>query len=511
MCASSRRRPALRLTTDAPISYIAEESPFVAARPINLILGPDEGFSASIADTARDFRERTADYWNEWVRYLSVPFEWQDAVIRAAITLKLCSFEETGAIVAALTTSIPEAPDSGRNWDYRYCWLRDAYFVVHALNRLGATLTMERLHPLHHQRGGLRDRRAPEAGLRRRAQQVAAGMDGRQSRRLSRHGAGAGRQSRRAAGAERRLRQHHPRRRADVLRSAAAGAAATSRSSSAWSGWANAPPCRRSSPMRAHGNIAAGATVHTFSSVMCWVACDRLAKIARRARHRGPRRRTGAATANDLRTTILERAFDTAQNSFVSTLGGSDLDASLLLLQEVGFVSATDPRFLGTVAAVERVLRRGNHLLRYVAPTISACRTTSFTVCTFWYIDALVAIGRRDEARELFEHVLRCRNHVGLLSEDIDPATGELWGNFPQTYSLVGLDRVGDAAQQELGGGILARLVIVSNRIALPRERGGARRRPGRRHARRLAAQRRAVVRLERRDSAMRRRVRRRS
>src|SRR5262249_52075632 len=134
---------ALRLTTDAPISYIAEESPFVLPGPINLILGPDEGFSASIADTAREFREKTTEYWYEWVRYLSVPFEWQDAVIRASIVLKLCSFEETGGIVAALTTSIPEAADSGRNWDYRYCWLRDAYFVVHALNRLGATLTME--------------------------------------------------------------------------------------------------------------------------------------------------------------------------------------------------------------------------------------------------------------------------------------------------------------------------------------------------------------------------------
>ncbi|MGH6886551.1 MAG: glycoside hydrolase family 15 protein, partial [Geminicoccales bacterium] len=133
----------LRLTTDAPISYIAEESSFVLSAPINLIVGPDEGFAAPIADTAREFRERTLEYWQEWVRFLSVPFEWQDAVIRAAITLKLCSFEETGGIVAALTTSIPEAPHSGRTWDYRYCWLRDAYFVVHALNRLGATLTME--------------------------------------------------------------------------------------------------------------------------------------------------------------------------------------------------------------------------------------------------------------------------------------------------------------------------------------------------------------------------------
>jgi GH15 family glucan-1,4-alpha-glucosidase len=171
---------------------------------------------------------------------------------------------------------------------------------------------------------------------------------------------------------------------------------------------------------------------------MCWVACDRLAKIARalglesRALH-------WRRAADDLHATISKRAFNTAQNSFVATLGGTDVDASLLLLQEVGFVSATDPRFLGTVDAIERVLRRGNHLLRYVAPDDFGVPTTAFTICTFWYIDALVAIGRKQEAREIFEQVLECRNHVGLLSEDIDPTTGELWGNFPQTYSMVGL------------------------------------------------------------------------
>lgn len=133
----------LRLTTDVPISYVVEEVPFVLEEPHTLILGPDETLSRPIAEAGRDFRENTIDYWREWARYLSVPFEWQEAVIRAAITLKLCSFEESGAIIAAMTTSIPEAPGSERNWDYRYCWLRDAYFVVHALNRLGATRTME--------------------------------------------------------------------------------------------------------------------------------------------------------------------------------------------------------------------------------------------------------------------------------------------------------------------------------------------------------------------------------
>jgi len=115
------------------------------------------------------------------------------------------------------------------------------------------------------------------------------------------------------------------------------------------------------------------------------------------------------------------------------------VDASLLLLQEVGLVAASDPRYLATLDTITRDLRRGDHLFRYAAPDDFGLPHTSFIVCTFWYIDALAAVGRRDEARALFEGVLARRNHVGLLSEDLDPATGELWGNYPQTYSLVGL------------------------------------------------------------------------
>jgi GH15 family glucan-1,4-alpha-glucosidase len=133
----------LRLTTDASITALLEERAFVLDHPVALVLGPDETLMDAPANTARNYLAETQSYWEGWVRGLSIPFEWQDAVIRAAVTLKLCTFEDTGAVVAGITTSIPEAPNSGRNWDYRYCWLRDAYFVVHALNRLGATATME--------------------------------------------------------------------------------------------------------------------------------------------------------------------------------------------------------------------------------------------------------------------------------------------------------------------------------------------------------------------------------
>ncbi|HEU4517616.1 MAG TPA: glycoside hydrolase family 15 protein, partial [Steroidobacteraceae bacterium] len=133
----------LRLTTDAPASYLLAETPFALERSMHFVLGADETLEESPARVAREFQEETEAHWRQWTRRLAIPPEWQDAVIRAAITLKLCTFEETGAIVAAMTTSIPEAAGSQRNWDYRYCWLRDAFFVVRALNSLSEVDTME--------------------------------------------------------------------------------------------------------------------------------------------------------------------------------------------------------------------------------------------------------------------------------------------------------------------------------------------------------------------------------
>ncbi|WP_232324260.1 glycoside hydrolase family 15 protein, partial [Variovorax sp. WDL1] len=134
---------ALRLNMDAPVSHVLSKQPFVLSREHNFVLGADETLMDGIADTARHFEQETIAYWRTWSKRLAIPFEWQDAVIRAAITLKLSLYEDTGAIVAAMTTSIPEAPGSQRNWDYRYCWLRDAFFVVRALNSLSEVGTME--------------------------------------------------------------------------------------------------------------------------------------------------------------------------------------------------------------------------------------------------------------------------------------------------------------------------------------------------------------------------------
>lgn len=427
----------LRLTTDAPVSFVMEERPFVLERPMSLVLGADESLTAAVPDVARQFQESTDDYWLEWCRYLALPFEWQEAVIRAAITLKLCSFDESGAIIAAMTTSVPEAPGSNRNWDYRFCWLRDSYFVVHALNRLGVTRTMEsylsyivnivaaavdgHLQPVY---GITLENRLDEREIA-----TLPGYRGMGPVRIGNHaysqmqndGYGAVV----LAGAQSFFDQRLSWRggidffhRLERL---------GERSISLWD-----------KPDAGLWELRSRAATHTFSSIMCWAACDRLARIAV---HLGNDERAAfwAAHAKTLRSAILERAWNAKLKCFTATFGGKEMDASLLLLPELGFLKADDPRFLGTLASIEADLRRGDHLFRYAGPDDFGHPETAFNVCTFWYIDALAAVGRRDEARTLFENMLRCRNSVGLLSEDFDPGTGELWGNFPQTYSMVGL------------------------------------------------------------------------
>jgi len=427
----------LRLTTDASITYILEEVPFVLERPLTLILGPDESLAGPIVETAREFFEKTDYYWREWCRYLALPFDWQEAVIRAAITLKLCSFEETGAIIAAVTTSIPEAPNSGRNWDYRFCWLRDSFFVVHALNRLGVTRTMEGfLDYITNIVAAAEDGYLqPVFGITLESQLTESevdSLDGYRGMGPVRIGNHAYTQVQNDAygsvvlACAQSFFDQRLSRPGDVTlfqRLERLGDQAIRRWDQADSGlW----------------ELRTRQRVHTFSSAMCWAACDRLARIAGRL-GLGDREAHWRGHAEPMREKVLARAWNDEIESFVESFGGNDMDASLLLLPELGILPADDPRFIRTLAQVERQLKRGNHVIRYHAADDFGAPETTFNICTFWYIDALAAVGRRDEARELFEYMLSRRNPLGLLSEDLDPASGELWGNFPQTYSMVGL------------------------------------------------------------------------
>ena len=427
----------LRLTTSAPLTYVLKEQPFVPTGTTSLVFGPDEGLTEGVEELADAYERETISYWREWTRRLALPLEWQEAVIRAAITLKLCVFEDTGAIVAALTTSIPEAPHSQRNWDYRYCWLRDAFFVVRALNSLSEVGTMEDYlrwlgNVVLQAEGG---HVQPLYGI---------GMERALLEETLTHLPGY-----RGFGPVRRGNQAFEHFQHDVYGNIVLGAAQAfhDRRLLHPGGLAEFRHLEAvgEQAVRVHDQPDAGmwelrtrARVHTSSMLMCWAACDRLAKIARRF---GLTDRTTywQAHATRMRERLLTEAWNPRRNAFTESLGGEHLDASVLLMAEVGFIDPRDPRFVATVDALEAALCDGPYMRRYEAPDDFGSPETAFNICSFWRIDALARIGRTAQAREVFQAMLDARNPLGLMSEDTHPVTGEMWGNFPQTYSMVGI------------------------------------------------------------------------
>ncbi|AMK18440.1 glycoside hydrolase family 15 protein [Sphingobium sp. MI1205] len=428
---------AMRMSTNAPIGLISQESWFRLEHDMHFFLGPDESFSDALRPAVERMLDDTIHEWQVWVRGLAIPAEWQEAVIRSAITLKLCQHEETGAIVAALTTSIPEHAHSGRNWDYRYCWIRDAYYTVEALNRLGALDVLEsylvylrnivdgakggHIQPLYDVRGNatleegeaenlpgyrgmgpVRVGNAAYSQIQHDAygQIVLSSVQGFIDQRLLRMAGMSDFESLEAVGER------------------------------AWAVY--------DQPDAGLWELRTRAHVHSYSAVMCWAACDRLAHAAG-ALGLPQREVHWRERAEIMKARILQSAWRTKSNAISANFEDDARDASLLQLLDLRFLTADNPMFVGTLKALEKDLRRGNNMLRYSTPDDFGEPVTAFNVCTFWLIEALHRTGRTEEARVLFEEMLSRRTAAGLLSEDIDPVTGELWGNYPQTYSLVGI------------------------------------------------------------------------
>jgi len=427
----------LRLTTNCPVTHVQSERTFRLEGELAFFLGPDEGYDQSVTAGVSAALDLTILHWKLWTRTLYVPLDWQEAVIRAAITLRLCVYEETGAIVAAMTTSVPEFPESGRNWDYRFCWVRDAYYTVRALNRLGAVDILENY--LGYLRNLVDDAKGghvqPVYGVGLEAdigERIVDSVEGYRGMKPVRVGNQAHEHLQhdvygqivlplvQAFFDERMLR---PGSIDDFHALEAVGDRAFSM----------------------HDQTDAGlwefrtiARVHTYSSVMCWAACDRLAKAAR---HLGltERGEMWDERARLIRARIEAEAYLPHEGRFAASFGGTELDASLLQMTDLGFLDARDPRQVKTFEAVERDLKRGPYLFRYIHPDDFGEPETAFNFCTFWFIEALHLNGRTEEARAIFDEMLSRRTHAGLLSEDISLQDGELWGNYPQTYSLVGI------------------------------------------------------------------------
>ncbi|MCB2089161.1 MAG: glycoside hydrolase family 15 protein, partial [Sphingomonadaceae bacterium] len=426
---------ALRLSTDAPVGYIQEGRSFRIEQDTHFFLGPDEPFTGNLREEIRRMEQSTRQYWQLWVRGLATPFEWQDEVIRCAITLKLCQHEETGAIVAALTTSIPEAANSERNWDYRYCWIRDSYYTVQALNRLGALDVLEKYlgylrNIVDAAKGGQVQPLYSVMGESELDETTAAYLAGYRGMGPVRRGNAAYLQVQHDAYGQivlptaqgfldhRLLRMADER---DFENLEQVG-------ETAWK--------MHDQPDAGLWEFRTRQEVHTYSAVMSWAACDRLANVAA---HIGKDDRAALwrERADAIHRRVQQEAWveNGGEGGHYGASFESDyLDASLLQMVELRFLKPDDPRFLSTFAAVEKELRRGEHMLRYASEDDFGLPETAFNVCTFWLIEALVLVGRAAEARTLFEAMLSHMTESGLLSEDLDFETGELWGNFPQTY-----------------------------------------------------------------------------
>jgi GH15 family glucan-1,4-alpha-glucosidase len=379
----------------------------------------------------------TEAFWKDWVKPARARAnEWQDAVVRSLITLKALTFAPTGGIVAAPTTSLPEQLGGTRNWDYRFCWLRDATLSLLALMNNGC------LHEARHWRDWLVRAAAgsPDqmqimygiAGEHRLTEWEVPWLAGYEGAKPVRIGNAAHDQLQLDVYGEVMDALHHARRVGldgneygwDLQR------ALLEHLEKIWR-----------EPDEGIWETRGGRQHFTYSKVMAWVAFDRMIKSAKTFDLPGPVNHWQKVRA-EICSEVLEKGFDRERNTFVQAFGSKELDASLLLLSTTGFLPPHDPRVRSTVEAIERELMEGGFVKRYRTSRVNdglPAGEGAFLACSFWLADAYVAIGRHDDARRMFERLLALRNDLGLLSEEYDPGAGRLVGNFPQAFSHIGL------------------------------------------------------------------------
>ncbi len=424
----------LFLQTNLPLTYVAGQHEFTLDGPVFLSLSYGAPPAITLAMALQEL-ELTTEGWRRWAKTCALPLFKPEMVLRSALCLKLHAFEDTGAIIAATTTSIPEAMGTERTWDYRYCWLRDAAFVVEALRRLSHLREGERF--LRYLRN------VAEAG----PLQPLYGIDGNPSapEEVLAHLAGFGGQGPvRIGNAAVEQKQH------DLMGELVLCMETLLRDPRLVHSEEDLqffPFVRRlvekaialaPQPDTSIWEFRSLLRNYTFSRAMCWAAIHRGSAIAHRFHE------TSLATAWENiaareREVILEHGFNARLGFFTQTLDGAFPDASLLLLPTLGLIEPKDPRFLSTLDHYGRELTAEGLMMRYRNEDDFGAPTSTFTICSFWWAEALALAGRLEEAIEVFERVCTYANPVGLFSEDVDPSTGRLLGNFPQAYTHVGL------------------------------------------------------------------------
>jgi GH15 family glucan-1,4-alpha-glucosidase len=419
------------LTTVAEFDVEAGQTvPFVLTHGLSHLAPPE-------AIDAEEALRNTEAFWTDWVKARRLPDgDWAEAVTRSLVTLKALTYAPTGGIVAAPTTSLPERLGGPRNWDYRFCWLRDATLTLLALMNAG----------FHDEARAWRDWLLRAAAGAPAQLQSMYGLAG--ERRLTEFevdwltGYEGSRPVRIGNAAHGQLQLDVYGEVMDALHQARKAGLAASQAD--W-GFQRALLAHLQDiwrePDEGMWEVRGGARHFTYSKVMAWVAFERGVRAVQKLGLDGPVDRW-QAMCDEIHAEVCAKGFDQKKNSFVQSYGSRELDASLLLLPMVGFLPAEDPRVQGTIAAVERELLVDGFLLRYDTRSGAdglPAGEGAFLACTFWLVDAYVISGRLDDARRLFERLLTLRNDVGLLSEEYDSGARRLVGNFPQAFSHIAL------------------------------------------------------------------------
>ncbi len=428
----------VRLTTNVPLSYVEDERPFVLERDHHLALTWGEPLEAGLEETAERFLERTVDYWRRWVKQTRVPRDYQHEVIRSALVLKLHQYEDTGALLAATTTSLPEHPGSGRTWDYRYCWLRDAYFTLNALGRLGHADEMERflvyLRNLCEQGGGVLQPVYTLSGGERAEERLVEWLEGFAGDGPVRVGNQAFEHLQNDVYGEMVLAVSRL-----LMDTRFAGEVAPRSAIAVVDDLLGQIEARLEDPDAGPWELRGTRKLHAFTLLTHWAGARRAAEIGE-ALGQAELQARGSSLQHRAEALLWERCWNEELGAFTQAAGEPQLDAVMLLAVQLGLLAPDDPRADRHVEAVRAALRiDGDLLRRYATPDDFGRPVAAFTVCSFWLAEALALVGRQDEARDLFEMLLALHNGLGLFSEDILPESREQSGNFPQTYSHVGL------------------------------------------------------------------------
>ncbi|MDN3669701.1 glycoside hydrolase family 15 protein [Echinicola jeungdonensis] len=425
----------IRLTTNCSINYVMEDMAFRLQRPIYLFFTYGRPLEAAVEKTAETFLQSTTQYWREWIKSTSIPHFYQRLVVRSALVLKIHQFEDTGAIIAASTTSLPESPGSTRNWDYRYCWIRDSYYTLNVFNSLGHFQELERYFEyIQNLPTNSRGRYQPlysitgSAVLEEQLSDLSGYLDNKPVRfgnqaftHIQNDLYGQVLVSLLPLYADKRFIESEKSHSAPFINNLLDKISETMN--------------EKDAGLWEFRNIQ---QEHCYTFLFHWAGACAAIKIAERLQDEGMKSK--AIQLKHEAKQKIESCYVPEMKAYAQAIGTKNMDASTLQLITMGYFGNDIERANNHLKMLEKDLLAKDYLFyRYKHMDDFGVPETTFLICAFWYIEALACVNRMDEAVEGFETLIQHCNHLNLFSEDVEQHSGSQWGNFPQAYSHVGL------------------------------------------------------------------------